>query len=152
MSVLPKRIADRVDASGGLDACWPWTGNRDRDGYGVVHHEISRRAHRVMASMAFGVDAIRDRVVCHACDNPACCNPLHLFIGTHADNCRDRSQKGRSAVGERSPWAKLTEADVAAIIQDKRSQVDIARAYGVSQPLISKIKRREVWAHISMGG
>ncbi|NHN21083.1 HNH endonuclease, partial [Bacillus amyloliquefaciens] len=77
----------RVDQSGGIDACWPWIGATTY-GYGVFGRGgKTKRAHRHVAEMAFG--DLKGFFVCHACDDPGCCNPLHLFLGSHADNMAD---------------------------------------------------------------
>jgi hypothetical protein len=77
--------------------CWEWTGYRTRDGYGSVKHAGKMmKAHRVAYEAAY--DPIPDgMIVCHKCDNPACCNPNHLWLGTDADNQRDMVAKGRHA-------------------------------------------------------
>lgn len=86
----------RVDQSGGPDACWTWTRRRDKNGYGIVSWKLkARRAHR-MALQLSGVDIPNGMLVCHRCDNPPCCNPAHLFLGTAADNTRDMMSKGRN--------------------------------------------------------
>lgn len=76
--------------------CWEWTGFRDRFGYGRVswNGRQGTLAHRAAFSVANG--PIPEGVmVCHTCDNPACCNPAHLWIGSNQDNQRDSSTKGR---------------------------------------------------------
>jgi hypothetical protein len=82
------------------EECWPWMGPTDVDGYGIFKVDRRRkRAHRVAFEMHTGsIDA--SLLVCHRCDNPCCCNPIHLFQGTNADNVRDRHAKGRDAKGD----------------------------------------------------
>lgn len=84
------------------DGCEPWTGCRSAAGYGIIQREgRTMRAHRVAWALAYG--PIPDGLnVLHRCDNPPCCNPTHLWLGTHADNMRDRGAKGRTASGDRS--------------------------------------------------
>jgi hypothetical protein len=90
-------------------------------------------------------------LVCHTCDNPPCCNPVHLFEGSPADNSHDRDAKGRQQRGERHSRARLTEADIRAIraaYAEGASQQAIASRYGVTQVNISAIVRRKAWAHV----
>lgn len=97
----------RVDKSGGPEACWPWTGARHK-GYGMIG--IARKkhgTHRVAYALATGDPG--DLHVCHACDNPPCCNPAHLFLGTHQDNMRDLVAKGRALKSEETK-RRISEA------------------------------------------
>lgn len=85
----------RVDQSSGPTACWPWLGSRTTGGYGQVY--MDKRV--IKASRAAWVLArgpVRDGLhVLHYCDNPPCCNPNHLWLGTPADNAQDSVAKGR---------------------------------------------------------
>lgn len=102
-------------------------------------------AHRTSYSVFVG-DIPDGLIVRHMCDNPLCCNPEHLELGTMRDNQQDCISRGRrSDLGSGSPNAKLTEEQVAKILIDNRSQQKIANDYGVSQTLISMIKRRKTW-------
>ena len=79
----------------GPNECWPWVGTRHPRGYGIIRLEgINFRAHRVAYVLATG-ESIRGLAVCHRCDNPPCINPMHLFVGTQADNLHDMIHKGR---------------------------------------------------------
>lgn len=135
-----------------IDDCWGWSASTDEHGYGRVRVEwIEYAAHRLSYAIHFKVDpGVMD--VCHRCDNPTCTNPRHLFLGTHADNMRDASRKGRPMggrgisrnAGQGNGMSRLTDAQVRAILTAKRSgimQKDIAAAYGVSRPCISDICR-----------
>lgn len=86
---------------------------------------------------------------CHKCDTPSCVNPDHLFLGTIQENFDDMRQKGRHPFGERIGMSKLSDKKVVAILKDKSKATVIAEKYGVSAVLIGKIKRREIWTHIS---
>jgi len=138
----------RVDV-GNEDACWNWKGPKTDRAYGVYAPlpGVLLRAHRVAYALHNG--GIDDAMlVCHRCDNPSCCNPKHLFLGTSSDNMRDMVAKGRNKPinGESNPSAKLTAEQARAIYLDPRTNREIADAYGVAGSLASLIRRRKVWA------
>lgn len=80
--------------------CWPWLTELDRHGYGRFRRQL---AHRVMYRLTVGDPG--SLCVLHACDNPPCCNPLHLFLGTQLDNLRDMQAKRRVAQGD-NHWTR----------------------------------------------
>lgn len=78
------------------NGCIEWTGYTDRKGYGrfsSVGGEVL--CHRIAYAQHFGV-SVTGKYVLHRCDNPRCCNPQHLFLGTNQDNMDDMVRKGRS--------------------------------------------------------
>lgn len=85
--------------------CTVWAAGRGRFGYGKFTlgkpHKRTVIAHRYAWVIAHGTIP-PGLFVCHTCDNPPCCNPAHLFLGTAADNKADSVRKGRVARGERS--------------------------------------------------
>lgn len=90
------RFWTRVDRTGGPDACWPWVAGRFANGYGSFRVDgRNARAHRWLLGHLRGEALGADELGCHHCDNPPCCNPRHLFIGSHGDNTRDMTAKGR---------------------------------------------------------
>jgi len=149
------RFNAKVDRSGGDNACWNWTGSRCglRGEYGkTTYNQKPENAHRVAWILAYG-PIPEGMNVLHNCpngDNPLCCNPAHLWLGTQHDNMMDKAAKGRSNVrrGERHSKVKLT-ADIVRAIRDDialgRSHRSIAAQYGVSQPLVTNIGKRKVW-------
>jgi hypothetical protein len=76
--------------------CWEWTAAKNNIGYGMFRFskELMRTAHRVSYEINKG-PIPHGMVVCHTCDNPKCVNPDHLWVGTHKDNSRDMTSKGR---------------------------------------------------------
>lgn len=119
--------------------CWEWTGPKRKTGYGVIgRNGKSALTHRVAYELARG-PVPAGMCVCHSCDNPACINPAHLWIGTQGDNRRDCAAKGRNSKpdvsGERNPNAKLTREQVSEIRRryeaGETNQSALAREYGV---------------------
>lgn len=145
-------IYARMDRSGGPDACWPWTGSRTVEGYGRVHllHQ-NFPAHRLVYELHYGTPPA-GRLVCHKCDNPICCNPAHLFLGTNADNLRDMAEKQRSSKGERNGRAKLSADDVRQIralyAEGGWTQQQLAHRFGVTQTVVGEIARRTIWKSV----
>jgi hypothetical protein len=145
-----ERFWSKVDRSGGADACWEWQGSTNgKTGYGkVVIRGTTLYTHRVAFAMAHGDP--QGKEVCHNCpggDNPRCCNPDHLWPGTHAENSADMVQKGRSASGEAHSQAKLAADQIQAIRESIEYQRVIAERNGVSTTTVSNIKSEKVWSH-----
>lgn len=100
-----------------------------------------------------------DLHVCHKCDNPRCCNPSHLFLGTPGDNARDRDGKGRrrkgvvGIPGERNARAKLSDVQVDQIrseyVKGDVSQSELARKHNVSRQNVHWIVHGITWGHRS---
>lgn len=88
----------RIDTSGGDDACHIWTHSKNEGGYGYfTKHGYTALAHRLRFAMA-EPDSVHAQVIMHLCDNPQCCNPRHLRAGSYADNTQDMYAKGRNAI------------------------------------------------------
>jgi hypothetical protein len=91
--------------------------------------------------------------VCHRCDNPACINPEHLFLGTHDENMDDCRAKERHAHGVRQSHAKLTDGTTEEIRRLYATgdyyQWELGEIYGVSQTNVSQITRRKTWKHVA---
>jgi hypothetical protein len=88
-----EKLMDKVEID--ENGCWNWTGTKIPQGYGHTHYRgKSIYTHRLLYILTYG--EIPEGLCClHKCDNPSCCNPEHLFLGTMADNMHDRDMKGR---------------------------------------------------------
>ena len=142
---FPAIFSARVDLTAGRDGCWPYLGSRRANGYGRLRvygkHEL---AHRVAYWIAYAVELTDGQMVCHTCDNPPCCNPVHLFLGDHTLNMRDRSAKGRAPLHK----AKLTENQVSEIkrrLALGELGVSLAKQFRVSPTAISRINTGRSW-------
>lgn len=110
---LAARLWRDVDTSAGT-GCREWTGYRRQDGYGQFKHQGQNfYAHRVVLMVSTGRVLAPGEVTRHRCDNPPCVNPAHLQVGTHADNMRDKVERGRSTAREANGNAVLTAELVA---------------------------------------
>lgn len=131
--------------------CWIWERALTRGTYGQLLDPVSGKhsiAHRVSYERAYG-PIPSGLSVLHRCDNPACVNPEHLFLGDQGDNNRDALAKNRHGrAGSRSNGSKLTAETVRAIRSDGGTLPEIARRYGSTQSNVWRILRRETWKHI----
>ena len=128
---LREKILERVKVTSA--GCWEWQGAKNDKGYGQVWDKESRKVvycHRTMAN------APKGSVVLHSCDNPICCNPEHLKVGTQAENQADMAAKGRAHRGY-----KLSDESVLEIEASSESGVSLAKRYGVSQQTICDIRK-----------
>lgn len=143
--------------------CWLWLGvAQGSNGYGRINVDgRGWSAHRYAWTIHRGAIP-SDALVLHRCDNPACVNPSHLFLGSSQDNSDDKKRKGRDFRGEKASalrkataprgescyLSKLTEKQVRQIREDLRPQRMIAADFGTSQQAVHYIKTRKTWSHI----
>lgn len=135
-----------------LGKCWLWTGMKSKRGYGRIKVGTIRvQAHRI-AWLEHGGKLNDGECVLHACDNPLCVNPKHLFKGTTADNTKDCVQKRRHAFGERQGHALLTTNAVEDIRSNYRFREVPARLfakkYGVSESTVKAVIAKQNWGHV----
>jgi transcriptional regulator len=127
--------------------CWFWEGARNGYGYGqFIFKGKKYSAHRFSAKLS-GL-SIKNKVVRHTCDNPACVNPNHLLVGTHADNVADKVRRNRQARGVTNGRAKLTEKQVKFIRKSKLTNSQLAKKFNVNSRAILAIRKRETWRHV----
>lgn len=146
---ITRTFWSRIDRRGD-DECWPWLGYRHAKGYGRSFVWVGDRVYVVphRASWAIHYGPPGDMHVCHRCDNPPCCNPRHLFLGTNIDNVKDRVAKGRTQRGIQHFKARVTEDDVRAIRASTERPAAIARRYGISYGTVAAILTRRTWKHV----
>lgn len=133
--------------------CWEWTKSIQSRGYGTIGRNGKViLAHRAAYELFNG--PIPDGAhVLHSCDNPRCVNPEHLMAGDAAQNMREAVERKRLLPhrGEAHGGAKLTNEkvlEIRSLFDGGWGRKDIGDAYGVSEPVVAGIGRREGWAHI----
>jgi hypothetical protein len=144
----PDPLWSRVERG---DGCWLWRGALLPNGYGILRIRARSSsniyAHRLAWELVNG-EIPAGLFVCHRCDVRNCVRPDHLFLGTTTDNMRDMVAKRRQAHGERHGRAKLSAASVAEIrlaLQAGASCAALGARYGVSDTVVGRIGREELW-------
>lgn len=130
--------------------CWPWLGRTLDGARAVFHWEGQKHLGSHFALRAAGHPRPDRASALHACDNPNCVNPDHLWWGTQAENMADMAAKGRANApkGEASPLARLTNDAVRAIRRSTEPNSALAVRYGVDKSKICRIKNRKAWTHV----
>jgi hypothetical protein len=150
----PNLLSDvwkHVDSSNGPDACWNWQKGRTSKGYGrFCLCSKMQKVHRLVWFIVHKVDPDSMDVL-HACDNPSCCNPKHLFLGTKADNVKDRKSKSRphgNKLGEDNWHAKIKQAEAIHIKNSCASVGALAACFGLSKSQVRRIQLGQRWKHL----
>lgn len=143
-----KRFWSKISVKSDTE-CWEWQGKLSPYGKFRIGKKMLY-SHRVTWEIVNGTIP-QEMHVLHSCDNPACCNPNHLFLGSHLDNMRDKVTKNRQHIpkGEMNGFHKLSNQQ----IEDIRLryamrdilQKELAQQYGVSRQHISAIINRHTW-------
>ena len=142
------------------NGCWIY-GGASYNGYGMIHFEGRQTyAHRLAWQIFRGPIPKHDShrgtmVVAHRCDQPRCCNPEHLFVGSQADNVADMHAKGRGPTKEQLRTfgnARLSVDEVLLIrrLYDESdlSEEKIGAMFGIEQTTVSAIGRRKTWSRL----
>lgn len=134
-------------------ACIRWHKALYPGGYGRRWYKgKGELAHRVAWALKFNKGILPTLLVLHTCDNRACVETSHLFLGTQKDNMQDMFIKGRQHcfAGEKNPNVKLTSADIPVIrlLFGTITQREIAKRFGVTECVISAIKLNRAWTHV----
>ena len=150
----PEVLWSKVDKKG-EDECWNWKGYKNDGGYGRTWiNDYGYYAHRVIFDLVYPntitlsapKDTDESGFLLHTCDNPSCCNPKHLFVGTHAENMADKVAKNRQAKfpTDKGPRCKLSMAQAREIRQLRKDGVsarELAQRYEISIPSIKTLLR-----------
>lgn len=136
--------------------CWEYSGAKDADGYGMFWFQgKTKGAHQFSARALAGYEINPGDQVCHCCDNPSCCNPNHLFIGSTQQNTKDRDLKNRTAKGSKVGTSKFTEQQVEYIRQRYHAVngrrgilTELANEFNVTVTPIWSICHRKGWRHL----
>ena len=147
MRTLEQRLLSRIVKQ--ENGCWQWQGSTMPAGYG--HISVSRRmrgTHRVAYELWVG-PIPEGLTVMHTCNNPLCCNPAHLCIGTNRQNIQYSGAWGRRA----KPYAhKLRPRDAAEIkwlaLNTHKTKAAIGKLYAVDAKTVRDIKKGDTWADI----
>lgn len=151
---LERRFRKKV-RDGGPKACWPWTAKAAHVfGYGYINCGRGNlySAHRVAYALHHG-GVPEGAYVLHSCDNPRCCNPNHLRLGTQADNAEDVKRRGRlkgrtGPVDPKLCARKLNAEKARAIKQSSLSKRDLAKRFGVTEHTVANIRSGRTWRNV----
>lgn len=142
-----KHFWESVDKKSESD-CWNWLLYKNQEGYGRFNwlgKLIS--THRIAYYLSTGIDPI-SMLVLHSCDNPSCCNPGHLFLGTDRDNCHDKINKGRDVKADGgNHWkASISDKDAIAIRAQHREFCDnMAARFGITRDALRSLLLGKTW-------
>lgn len=143
---LENRYWPKVNVAG-PNECWNWNAKaRHPYGYGrmTAGRGVNLKAHQIAWALENG--PIPDgMLICHDCDNPSCCNPSHLFLGSQTDNMGDAKAKGRTSKppvfrGLQHHNGKLSNEEIAKILTDPRPADAVAAEFGVSSKTIYRVR------------
>lgn len=131
------------------DECWPWEGTVSSQGYGLYAIQgVQYKAHRLACSIGMGRKIQADKMACHRCNNPPCCNPSHLYEGDGSSNADDMVAAGNSQRGSKNSHNKLTPDQVQEIrgMVGTRTAREVADLYGVVPSSVRHIWKGTNWA------
>ena len=160
----PEVLWSKVDKRG-ENECWEWKGYKNDDGYGRTWiNDKGYYAHRVIYSIVYpnsinlNAPSSTDETgfLLHTCDNPSCCNPRHLWVGSHWDNMADKVKKGRSAdfSGDKGPRCKLTMEQAMQIRKLRKSGIsakELAKQFEISLSSMKSLLANKSYIEVKNG-
>jgi DNA invertase Pin-like site-specific DNA recombinase len=130
-----------------VNGCWIWTRSTRGKGYAQMTLSNRKQVYGHRASYMVNKGAIPDGgVVCHSCDEPRCCNPDHLFLGTQKDNMQDCVAKGRLRPGRVGAPRKVSDEQrkrIAELRSQGMLQRQIAQQFGITQVRVSQLLKAQ---------
>lgn len=114
--------------------CWNWTGSLHQGRPYFRASNKRRLAYQWVYELVYGVEIPQGQVVRHKCDNPTCCNPHHLELGTHQENMDDMTSRGRHGLSAH------TVKHIRKLVDEKRKDADIAEIVGVARETVRDIR------------
>lgn len=140
-------------SKGNPDICWEWGRATTWRGYGSIMFNCRKfSTHRLAWMIANDREIPPGMHVCHSCDNPRCCNPSHLSIGTEADNQREKIEKKRHSFGTNHGMSKLNDTAVRYIRRLRKEGESInslAKGFRIERTTIYQIILGKTWRHVS---
>lgn len=133
--------------TGPISDCWPWLGPNNGKGYGRYTRKVM--AHRVAYQIVCG-PIPEGKIILHACDNPPCCNPLHLRAGTTVENSQDAIDRDRIAHSATHGRTKLTPDQVHYIRfnPDRKTGKALAAQFELAESTVSYIRSGRSWSRL----
>lgn len=147
------RFWQHVDKTSSPNGCWEWTAYRNKQGYGqfsFTSKGVPIGAHRLSYQLYNG-DIPKGLFVLHTCDNPPCCRPDHLWLGTAKDNIGDAIRKGRLINRDNSKRVVHLNEEKIRLIREMAKSISrkkIAAALDVSLNTISSVLEGRTWKHV----
>lgn len=128
------------------DECWEIT-HKDQSRAGHVRIRLDDKSRMMVHRLAYEAHHAspipKGMQINHHCDNPRCFNPLHLYLGTHADNMRDKSLRNRH-----NPPKKLTDHQINYVLNSSKSNKELGKELGVASSAIYYHRKK----HALLGG
>lgn len=144
------RIFDRIEIDP-VTRCWNWTGCLINSGYAQIStNNKDILVHRIMYQYIHGNIPTDKPLILHRCDNRKCCNPLHLYAGTHQNNTDDRIKRNPAAwiPGSKGKISELTDQHILEIRSAKESNRILSERYNVNLIIIHYIQTGQIYKHI----
>jgi hypothetical protein len=152
---IEERFWSKVEKT---DGCWWWVGGKAHNGYGLF--TVGKRGEGHHYAHRFSYELHREPItdglfVCHTCDNRACVNPGHMFLGDHAANAQDAASKKRLSGWNRHPRPHLSVEAVQDIRQTLGTEStpgkrrELALKHNVTPSEVRTIERGLVWKHVA---